>query len=176
MKKFPNFEIGWPAPATPRALNIKGVYVVGHSWYGQIIVPVCSFSYFTEETTSNSLQGAASLLPPTTTTATKLSEPYYENGLNYEGESPPRTPSPANLIILNTPPSPTNPTNLLGTVSNKMILLVTIIGLKLFLQKKSFQNVTRIFFCKLAKYKSHCTVLNNFFPQKIYILSTVLFF
>ena len=74
--------------------------------------------FFSEETTSNSLQGAASLLPPTTTTATTLSEPYYENGLNYEGDSPPRTPSPANLIILNTPPSPTNPTNLLGMVSN----------------------------------------------------------
>ena len=41
MKKVPNFEIGWPAPAKPRALNIKAVYVVSHSWYGQIIVLVC---------------------------------------------------------------------------------------------------------------------------------------
>ena len=37
VKKVPNFEIGWPAPVTPRALNIKAVYVVSHSWYGQII-------------------------------------------------------------------------------------------------------------------------------------------
>ena len=41
MKKVPNFKIGWPAPATPRALNIKAVYVVSHSWYGQIIDSVC---------------------------------------------------------------------------------------------------------------------------------------
>ena len=31
----------WPTPATPRPLNIKVIYVVSHSWYGQIIVPVC---------------------------------------------------------------------------------------------------------------------------------------
>ena len=30
-----------PAPATPRVLNIKSVYVVSNSWYGQIIVRVC---------------------------------------------------------------------------------------------------------------------------------------
>ena len=35
--------IGWLAPATPRALNIKAVYVVSHSWYGQIIVPAYNY-------------------------------------------------------------------------------------------------------------------------------------
>ena len=35
-KKGPNFEIVWPAPATPRALTVKGVYEVSYSWYGQI--------------------------------------------------------------------------------------------------------------------------------------------
>ena len=45
VKQVPNFDIGWPAPATPapRAQNIKAVYVVSHSWYVQIIVPVCKY-------------------------------------------------------------------------------------------------------------------------------------
>ena len=41
VKKVPNFEIGWPAPTTPRALNIKAVYALSHSWYGQIHGGVC---------------------------------------------------------------------------------------------------------------------------------------
>ena len=41
VKKVPNFEIVWSAPATPRALNIKAVYVASHSWYGEIIDSVC---------------------------------------------------------------------------------------------------------------------------------------
>ena len=32
-KKVPNSEIVWPTPATPRALTVKGVYVVSHSCY-----------------------------------------------------------------------------------------------------------------------------------------------
>ena len=43
VKKVPKFEIGWPAPATPRALNIKAVYAVSHSWYGQIYGGVCIY-------------------------------------------------------------------------------------------------------------------------------------
>ena len=41
VKKVPDFEISWPAPATPSALNIKAVYAV--SWNGQIIESVCIF-------------------------------------------------------------------------------------------------------------------------------------
>ena len=41
-KKVPNFEIVWPTPATPRALTVKGVYVVSHSCYEQLYEPVCS--------------------------------------------------------------------------------------------------------------------------------------
>ena len=39
----PNFEIVWPTPATPRALTVKGVYVVSHSCYEQLYEPVCIF-------------------------------------------------------------------------------------------------------------------------------------
>ena len=41
VKNVLNFEIVWPAPATPRALTVKGVYEVSYSWYGQIIGCVC---------------------------------------------------------------------------------------------------------------------------------------
>ena len=41
VKKAPNFEIVWPASATPRALNVKGVYEVSYSCYGQINGTVC---------------------------------------------------------------------------------------------------------------------------------------
>ena len=37
----PNFEIVWPTPATPRALTVKGVYVVSHSCYEQLYELVC---------------------------------------------------------------------------------------------------------------------------------------
>ena len=40
-KKVPNFQIVWPTPATPRALTVKGVYVVSHSCYEQLYEPVC---------------------------------------------------------------------------------------------------------------------------------------
>ena len=40
-KKAPNFEIVWPTPATPRALTVKGVYVLSHSCYEQLYQPVC---------------------------------------------------------------------------------------------------------------------------------------
>ena len=42
VKKVPNFEIVWPAPATPRVLTVKGVYEVSYSWYGQIFGSVCT--------------------------------------------------------------------------------------------------------------------------------------
>ena len=40
-KKVPNFQIVWPTPAMPRALTVKGVYVVSHSCYEQLYEPVC---------------------------------------------------------------------------------------------------------------------------------------
>ena len=43
VKKAPNFEIVWPAPATPRALTLKGVYEVSYSCYGQINGTVCTY-------------------------------------------------------------------------------------------------------------------------------------
>ena len=43
VKKVPTFEIVWPAPATPSALTVKGVYKVSYSWYGYIIGGVCTY-------------------------------------------------------------------------------------------------------------------------------------
>ena len=48
VKKAPNFEIVWPASATPRALNVKGVYEVSYSCYGQINGTVCISFYSIE--------------------------------------------------------------------------------------------------------------------------------
>ena len=42
VEKVPNFEIVWPTPATPRALTVKGVYVVSHSYYVHQYEPVCN--------------------------------------------------------------------------------------------------------------------------------------
>ena len=42
LKKVPNFELVWPAPATPRAQTVKSVYEVSYSWYGYIIGSVCN--------------------------------------------------------------------------------------------------------------------------------------
>ena len=44
-KKVPNFEKVWPTPATPRALTVKGVYVVSHSCYEQLYEPVCNYGH-----------------------------------------------------------------------------------------------------------------------------------
>ena len=54
--------------------------------------------------------GAAALIPTTTESCKNESkEPFYENGVHLSGVSPPLIPpsSPTNLIILNTPSSPT---------------------------------------------------------------------
>ena len=40
IKKISNVQDCWHAPAPPTGLNIKGVYVINYSWYGQIIDPV----------------------------------------------------------------------------------------------------------------------------------------
>ena len=51
--------------------------------------------------------GAAALIPESSKNESK--EPFYENGVHLSGVSPPLIPpsSPTNLIILNTPSSPT---------------------------------------------------------------------
>ena len=67
-----------------------------------------------EITSNNEIRGAASLiLLPPPAKPNVPAEPFYENGVHRGGggggSSPPRgsSSSPANLIILNTPPSPT---------------------------------------------------------------------
>ena len=53
VKKAPNFEIVWPTSATPRALNVKGVYEVSYSCYGQINGTVCRYCWWNLEPGSN---------------------------------------------------------------------------------------------------------------------------
>ena len=80
--------------------------------FARLAISNISFKIFSAENCDPN--GAAALLPGTNSSESK--EPFYENGVHLSGVSPPLVPpsgplippsSPTNLIILNTPSSPT---------------------------------------------------------------------